>query len=292
MFAAALLSLLALAQTDQTVQVQKGTRLEVVNFAGDVIIRGWDGDNVRIEAEHSERDSVDIRTTDQRLVIRGRSRSGNARSLDYTISVPRWMAVRVTGTYADVQIEGVGADVTVETNRGDITVNGGSGFVSLNTVQGQIALSNAKGRVDVTSVNDGIRLADIAGDVSAETTNGAITLERIDSTNVDVYAVNGNVSYDGPIRDKGTYRFTTHNGNINLTVAEKANLTLSVRTYNGGFRSSFPVKLDDQSNRRRFSLALGNGSARVEVESFNGSIALRRPGEPLPAGRTRPRNNR
>lgn len=290
MLAAALLSLLALAQTDQTVQVQKGTRLEISNFAGDVVIRVWDRDAVRVEAEHSDRDTVEIRPGEQRLVVRGRSRSGNARSLDYSITVPRWMAVRVTGTYSDVTIEGVGGDVSVETTRGDIIVNGGSGFVSLKSVQGEITLRNSKGRVDVSSVNEGIRLADITGDVSAETTNGGIIMERIDSENVDVYAVNGNVTFDGPIKDKGTYRLTTHNGTVSLAVPEKANLTLSGRTYNGGFRASFPLpKVEEPNTRRRFSLTFGNGNARVELESFNGSIVLRRPGEPVPRGRSRSR---
>jgi DUF4097 and DUF4098 domain-containing protein YvlB len=290
MFAAALLALLAVAQTDQTVQVQKGTRLELNNFAGDVVIKAWDRDAVRVEAEHSDRDTVEIRSLDQRLVVRGRSRTGNARSLDYTISVPKWMAVRVAGTYSDVTIDGVGGEVSVETTRGDISVNGGSGFISLKTVQGEISLSNASGRVDVSSVNEGIRLADINGDVSAETTNGGIFLERIDSTNADLYAVNGSISYDGPIRDKGAYRLTTHNGTISMALPDKANLTMSVRTYNGGFRSSFPVKTDDMDSRRRFTLTFGNGSARVELETFNGSIALRRPGEPGPQDRSRSRS--
>jgi hypothetical protein len=296
MFATALLALLAVVQTDQTVQVQKGTQLDINNFAGEVSIKVWDRDAVRVEVEHSDRETVEIRPTDQRLVIRGRGRNGNTRSLDYTISVPRWMGIRVSGNYTDVMMEGVGGDITVETNGGDITINGGSGFVSLKTVQGAISLRNTKGRVDVSAVNEGIRLADITGDVTAETTNGGITLERIDSSNVDLYAVNGSLLYDGPIKDKGVYRLTTHNGLIALALAEKANATLSVRTYNGGFRSSFPVRIEDQSSsssssRKRFTLAFGNGSARLELESFNGSIALRRPGEPAPQlrGRTRSR---
>jgi hypothetical protein len=55
-----------------------------------------------------------------------------------------------------------------------------------------------------------------------------------------------------------------------------------VRTYNGGFRSTFPVKTDDQNPKKRFTVTLGNGSAHLELESFGGTIALRRPGEPRP----------
>ncbi len=97
---------------------------------------------------------------------------------------------------------------------------------------------------------------------------------------MDLYTVNGNISYDGPIKDKGIYRLTTHNGVIAMAVPEKVDATLMVRTYNGGFRSTFPIKLgDDQNPHKRFTLTLGSGSAHIELESFGGTILLRRPGE-------------
>ena len=279
---ALLLALMVLTPTDQTVQVAKGTKLDVNNFAGDVNVKVWDKDAVRVEVNNSDRETVDIKPGDQTLTIRSRSlRGGRPRSLDYTISVPSWMAVAVAGTYADVNLEGVGADVSVETTHGDIKVRGGSGFVSLKSVQGEITLEKARGRVEVRAVNESIHLADINGDLSAESTNGSIILDRIDSGNVDLYTVNGNISYDGAIKDKGLYRLTTHNGLIAMPIADKANASLTVRTYNGGFRSTFPIGDPDRRNKR-FTVTLGNGSAHVELESFGGTISLRRPSDPRP----------
>jgi DUF4097 and DUF4098 domain-containing protein YvlB len=286
-----LLAMAVIIPLDQTVQVTKGTKLDVNNFAGDVMVKVWDRDAVRVEVNHSDREAVDVKQTDQTVRVRSRSlRGGPPRSLDYTITVPKWMAIDVSGTYADVSLDGVGGDVTIETTRGDIRVVGGSGFVSLKSVQGEIALEKAKGRVEIRSVNEGIRLADINADLSAETTNGSIILDRVDSGNVDLYTVNGNISYDGPINDKGLYRLTTHNGMIAVALPERVNAVLTVRTYNGSFRSTFPVKTDDQNPRKRFTVTLGNGSAHLELESFAGTIALRRPGEPRPeTGRERRR---
>jgi hypothetical protein len=278
-----LLLAMAITSTDQTVQVSKGTKLDVNNFAGDVIVKTWDRDAVRVEVTHSDRETVDIKQGDQTVTIRSRSaRGGPPRSLDYAITVPSWMAISVSGNYADVTMEGVGGDVNVETTRGDITVRGGSGFVSLKSVQGEVILEKAKGRVEVRAVNEGIRLADISGDLSAESTNGSIILDRIDSGNVDLYTVNGNISYDGAIKEKGLYRLTTHNGLIAMAIPERVNATLMARTYNGSFRSSFPIPGDTGERRKRFTVSLGNGSARVELESFGGTIALRRPGEARP----------
>src|SRR5258707_408365 len=255
-----LVAMMAITPTDQTVQVAKGTKLDVNNFAGDVIIKVWNKDAVRVEVNNSDRETVDIKPVEQSLRIRSRSlRGGPPRSLDYTISVPSWMAIAVAGTYADVTMDGVGGDVSVETTHGDIKVRGGSGFVSLKSVQGEITLEKAKGRVEVRAVNESIHLADINGDLSAESTNGSIVLDRIDSGNVDLYTVNGNISYDGAIKEKGLYRLTTHNGLIAIGLAEKVNATLTARTYNGSVRSTFPLKLEDeQSRRKRFTLTFGN----------------------------------
>ena len=287
-----LVAMVAITPTDQTVQVAKGTKLDINNFAGDVNIKVWDKDAVRVEVNNSDRETVDIKPVEQSLRIRSRStRGGPPRSLDYTISVPAWMAITVAGTYADVTIEGVGGDVSVETTHGDVKVRGGSGFVSLKSVQGEITLEKAKGRIEVRAVNESIRLADISGDLSAESTNGSIILDRIDSGNVDLYTVNGNISYDGALKDKGLYRLTTHNGLIAMPIADKANAALTVRTYNGGFRSTFPIG-DPEKRTKRFSVTLGNGSAHVELESFGGTIALRRPTDPRPETERKRRSER
>ena len=287
-----LLALMVITPTDQTVQTPKGTKLDVNNFAGDVNIKVWDKDAVRVEVNNSDRETVDIKQGDQTVTIRSRSlRGGRPRSLDYTISVPSWMAITVAGTYADVTMEGVGADVSVETTHGDVRVRGGSGFVSLKSVQGEITLEKAKGRVEVRAVNESIHLADINGDLSAESTNGSIILDRIDSGNVDLYTVNGNISYDGAIKDKGLYRLTTHNGLIAMPIADKANALLTVRTYNGGFRSTFPIG-DPEKRNKRFTVTLGNGSAHVELESFGGTISLRRPNDPRPETERKRRSER
>src|SRR5439155_5668104 len=123
MLAEIVFSMMVLTPTDQTVNVAKGTKLDVNNFAGDVNIKVWDKDAVRVEVNNSDRETVDIKQSEQTVTVRSRSlRGGRPRSLDYTISVPSWMAITVAGTYADVTMEGVGGDVNVETTHGDINV--------------------------------------------------------------------------------------------------------------------------------------------------------------------------
>lgn len=65
---------------------------------------------------------------------------------------------------------------------------------------------------------------------------------------------------------------------MTVTMPENANATISVNTFNGSFESDYPVTLTGKNQRRKFSFTLGNGSARVDLESFSGDIRLARPG--------------
>src|SRR5687768_18177702 len=85
-------------KSDQTVDVAKGTRLVVSNNAGEVVVRSWDRDQVRVQATHPERVSVDVATTDNTLRVRARSARGPSTLVDYTFTVPRWMPVNLSGT--------------------------------------------------------------------------------------------------------------------------------------------------------------------------------------------------
>jgi DUF4097 and DUF4098 domain-containing protein YvlB len=301
MFAQVILGLIlaaqAATQTDQTLPVKKGARLDVNNIAGEVVIKVWNRDAVRVEVEHADGDAIDIKASDQVVSIRAGRRSPSFRALDYTLTIPAWMPINVNGTSTDVSIDGAEADIAVETVRGDIRITGGSGFVRLRTIQGEISLDKARGRIEVIAYNRGIHLADVSGEITAEAINGEVTMDRIDSTNVDVSTVNGEISYQGAIKDNGTYRLTTHNGRVDMVMSERTNATVTVRTYNGDFQSSMPMRFNDPDARRR-TVTLGNGSAHVDLETFNGVISIRRPGEarsdsgrerPTPRSRTQPR---
>jgi DUF4097 and DUF4098 domain-containing protein YvlB len=271
-------------KADQTVPVTKGMRLAVNNFAGSITVRPWDKEAVRVEAEHSTRDRVSVRTTEAVLRVSASSEHGPSRSVDFTLTVPRWLPVSLNGTYVDVDLEGMQGEVTAETVGGDVRLKGGTGTVTLKSVEGIIEVEGSKGRISLNTVNEGIFVKDTAGEITAETVNGDVLLERIDSNTVDVATVNGDVTYDGSIRDGGTYRFGTHNGDVELRVPDQINASVFVRTYRGDFDSHFQVQVPasgseederrSQRRNRRFNFTLGSGAARVELESFGGDISV------------------
>src|SRR5215208_6136816 len=63
--------------SEKTVEVTKGTRLVLSNQAGEVVVRSWDQDRVRIQASHGARETISAETVDNTLRIRTTRSSGS-----------------------------------------------------------------------------------------------------------------------------------------------------------------------------------------------------------------------
>jgi DUF4097 and DUF4098 domain-containing protein YvlB len=272
-------------QTDTTIAVQPNARVQIQNFAGSVRVVAWDRNAVRVHAGQSRRNEVRVQGGDAALAIVTVSKSGVPAPLDYEITVPARASLDIIGTYTDITIEGVRGSVSATTVQGGVSLRGGDGVISLKSVEGAVTVQDAAGRIEVNGVNKGLVLRNVNGDIAAETVNGSIDLDGIESSDVDAETVNGRVTYAGSIRDRGRYRFGSHNGTITISIPERSNATVAAVSYQGTFSSRFqlPTPVADGSARSagRANFALGTGSARIEAESFQGDIILARPGDPV-----------
>ena len=265
--------------TDETVPVQRGSRLAINNFAGEVILHTWNNDSVHVVARHQARTRVNIRNSGTTVSISASGTMGPQGSVDYDITAPAWLPVKVEGTYNFVTMDGVQGEVFANTVRGDIVIKGGTGSITAKSVEGEVQIEGARGKVNVSSVNEKIRITDTSGEITAESVNGGITMTGIDSKSVDASTVNGNIVFEGKLADGGHYSFGTHNGDLSLGVPENANATFTIRTYQGTFSTDLPlegVNRADLERGRRVTTTLGNGSADVSLESFGGTIRVRR----------------
>lgn len=245
---------------DTTIAVSRGTALQIANFAGQVNVKTWDKNAVRVLSGGPGGDRIVIRYADDVLLVKGYSKRGTHRSIDLSLVAPVWMDLAVSGIHTDVAIEGTKGRVHVETVHGDIAVAGG------------------REKIELNAVNQDIHLMDAVGIVLSETVNGDMILQRIQSDSVDVSTVNGEIFYEGSINHRGVYRFTSHNGDIAVALPKSADAMVNVSTFSGDFASEFPVTLTETKKGRQFCFIMGKGSARVDLESFQGTIHIFRPG--------------
>ena len=281
LFALAVTATLLAPDPDTTFNVQRGQRLELNTHSGDIVVHTWARSAVRVQTSGSRPSRIAIDQSASVVSIRSAGGRGGPPNVDYELTIPAWMDVRLSGVTADMHLDGLQGPVSAETVEGDVVVAGGSGLVSLRSVQGNVSLTGARGKIDVNSVNSDVVVHDVSGELQAETVNGDVNLLRIQSDNVEANTVNGEITYDGTIRPNGRYRLTTHNGGVTVVIPEGTGAQVSVSTFQGDFESAFPVTLTERRGKR-FNFTIGDGSARVELESFGGTIRLVRPGAVLP----------
>lgn len=272
----AMLMLLATIQGDTTVAVTKGARLDVSLHNGSVTVRAWNRDAVQVTSDDDRTPRVNLSAGSVSVGPSGRYGTGSA---DLVINAPAWMSLSINGVGLDITVDGMKGGANLETVQGDVELRNAEGTLTLESVEGSVTIENATGRVDASSVNDDVLLTNIAGEIRAESTNGDVRLEKIRSASVEASTINGDITFDGPVREGGRYALSTHDGDLWMTVPEGSSATVSVSTFSGSFESDFPVSLErGQRTKRRFTFVLGGGSARVDLESFSGDVRLVRPG--------------
>lgn len=263
---------------DTTLTVRKGQRLEVSVYAGSITVNTWNRDAVRIQGDTRRKDHLDVEAEGSTISVETSGKWGPAGNADIEITMPAWMPIELSGVETDLTVTGCKCTVRGETVRGDVTIKGGEGNVSVQSVEGAVTVTDVNGRVEAQSVNESVTVVRVTGDLAVQTVNGDVSLDVIKSASVEASTVNGDITYDGTIQNGGRYELSTHQGDIAITMPENANATVSVNTFNGSFESDYPVTLTGKNQRRKFSFTIGNGSARVDLESFGGDIRLARPG--------------
>jgi DUF4097 and DUF4098 domain-containing protein YvlB len=265
-------------RTDTTFAAPSGARLEIRDFSGSVHVSTWDRAEIHVRADHGSRDRVHIEVREGVVRIQADRLRGGPSDVDYDVTVPRTMAVDVNGTETDITVESVGGDLRLASVNGDLTVRNAGGAVQLNSTEGDIRLDGGRGTIRVTGINGDVDIARARGEINVETVEGDVTLDGIESENVDISTVEGDIIYRGTVRDAGGYRLTTHEGDVTLVVASPLDATVTVSTFQGSFEAApeFGLTLSPGRIGRRRTFMVGNGAARIELESFEGAIRLQR----------------
>lgn len=261
---------------DTTFAVRRGQRLEVDNFSGSITVTAWNEDRVRVSARsNSDPFSVDVGSITIHVSSEAESRRGPGDS-ELTLQVPAWMELEMSGNEVNIEASGTRADVKANTVQGHVTIDGGEGTIEATSVEGDLVISNVKGRVELSTVEGNVDLRNVTGTgLEIETVDGDIGMVGVSSMNISANSVDGDITWGGTLAPTGTYRFSTHDGDIRLGIVGDPDATVSVETFDGSLESDWPVTLHN-TNQHKINFTLGSGRARVELSSFDGTISLKR----------------
>jgi DUF4097 and DUF4098 domain-containing protein YvlB len=266
------------APADTTFTVPSGAKVEIINVRGDIEIRAGSGREARVLAD-GESDRVRVARSGNVFRIEPRSRRWED-DADLVIRLPADVSIDVQGGSGDVIVAGFRSAVTVQALDGDIDVDGATAL-AIHSVDGDVQVSDASGPVTIEMGDGDAALARVGGPIVVHGIDGDITILQGDAAEVVLSTVSGDLRYDGRVHSDGTYELATHDGDVTFAIGEGVGARVSVLTYDGALIPSFPIQLRGSVGSIA-EFTLGSGSARVQLESFDGDIHLIRPGERSP----------
>jgi DUF4097 and DUF4098 domain-containing protein YvlB len=132
---------------------------------------------------------------------------------------------------------------------------------------------------DLRTVNGGVRLDNVGGEGRATATNGGVHGRLTDVSVLDARTTNGGVELEltGALARDGRVSLATVNGGVRLAVPENTQGDLTARCTNGRVSvSDLPFAAEGDQTRRRAAGRLNGGGARIDLQTTNGGVAIRR----------------
>ena len=129
-------------------------------------------------------------------------------------------------------------------------------FADLKTMNGGIGLEHLNGDLKFDTTNGGVSLSDLAGNVHGSTVNGGLDIS---------------LSGDRWI-GKGLDAQTT-NGGITLNIPENYSAHLETGTVNGGIEVNFPITVQGEI-KHHLTTDIGSGGPTIHAETTNGGVTL------------------
>jgi len=194
--------------------------------------------------------------------------------------------IAVLGEKSPIRLKNVGS-AEVRTQSGEVEIDGISGLADVITTSGVIAVRNAGGDIRALSLSGRIDIDCARGRVDASNTDARITIRgaRSDVSATTTYSL---VQFIGPIRNDGRYYLKSMSGNVEMeTPADSPGFTVSLSSYRGQVETDFELKTTQQPvnspTGRRMIGRRGNGSAHITLDSFDGSVRLKKRAPNAPA---------
>ena len=133
--------------------------------------------------------------------------------------------------------------------------------------------------VDLRTINGGVHVTGLTGEVRVKTTNGGLTGKDIVATLIDAAAVNGGVEFElgAPLSGDEQIELQSVNGGVSLALTPDSKATITGRAVNGGVHVDDAIdvkRTNEEDSKRRLEGTLNGGGARVNVHTVNGGVRL------------------
>jgi DUF4097 and DUF4098 domain-containing protein YvlB len=280
----------------RTVRLGRSGSFDLQNVAGNIIVKGGGGDDVRIDAVKRVRHRMEsearaalpqlrIDVVERAGTVEVRTNPVRGRNVisfvEYTVAVPSGATVLLRTVSGDLQVSNISGELRAQSVSGNVTVAAVRRLRELRSASGTLDMSDTE--------SDELTAHTLSGDVLArnlkgrvldvQTVSGDVRLSGVEIDRARLSSTTGDLEYGGRLARNGRYEFQTHSGDISVSPTGNAGFTIQADTLSGDARSDITLKQpQDAVARPNESLrgTAGDGSATVAAQSFSGDILLLR----------------
>ena len=278
----------------QTLRLGRNGTFDLQNAAGNIVVNGGGGDEVRIDAVKSVRHRLEATAraalSDVRINVTERGgnvevrteqpRRGNAVSaVEYTVAVPRGASVVLQTVSGDVRVTNIGGELRAQSMSGSITAASVRRVRELRSVSGTIDLSDGESdELTAHTLGGDVLVRNLKGRVlDLQTVTGDVRLMGVEVERARLESMAGDLDYSGRLARSGRYEFQTHSGDIRLSPSGNPGFDLQATSFSGALRSEYTLKAqqdDARAPNESMHGTFGDASAAVTAQSFSGDILI------------------
>jgi hypothetical protein len=248
-------------ETDLDVSLPRKAPVTISSRRGDVNLVGRDG-AIDISAQHGdtavEEVNGSVKISQEKGSVKVEQITGDVhvqgRMNEVSVADVRGSA-QLDGEFQEsVKLARITKNVTFKSSRTDMEFSRIDGSLDLDA--DELHADEIAGPLHLTTRSKNLRLEDVSGDVRVQDDNGAIE--------VDMRTV-GNVQIDN------------RNGDLQLSLPERAGFRLDARTRDGEIQSEFPeLKVSNDDHESRASGSVGNATAHIVLNNEHDGIEIRK----------------
>ncbi|MFN2501120.1 MAG: DUF4097 domain-containing protein [Pyrinomonadaceae bacterium] len=280
--------------SERSVKADGSVNINLCVRQGAVKVRGWDRSEIRVYVDNGSKFGFTIRqkspqSGDANLVdvvpMKGAAMGGGQCIMadEVEVDAPVNATVLIKGVDATTNVDSI-KRVTVETIDGTISLSNISAGINASSGIGDITVETSQGAMTLGTTTGNIIVFDAGpnevGDAfSARTHGGTISLQMVGHRQVEVNTVSGAVAFHGTLLKGGSYSITTSNGSIRLAIPLESSSVVRASYGFGSFRSEIPIiKAEATPTGPAKSLVgvMGAGDANLRLTTHNGSVSIRK----------------
>lgn len=290
------------SQTDtekRTFAIGAAGEFDLENLSGDITIVAGTGRDLTIEITRRARgrNDADARSGLARVRVETAHRgdrvtaktvypnerqSNYSVSVDYVVTAPAGTRITARTLSGGISATAITGELSVSTMSGDVTVTRASHLLSAKTASGTITLRDvaAEGALDASTMSGDVTATTVkARRLNLTTISGTVTARGVQASDAKLSSTSGDVVFDGDLAAGGRYVFTSHSGNVQLTLDGRTGFTFESSTFTGTVRTDLPLQgttlgAGGRRPARNLRGTFGDGSATVTATSFSGNVVV------------------